>query len=334
MTAQIIPTPHRLNLGRIGGSSVLSIMKLYHPKAFGSAHSYQSAFDVWAAIDATRHGYEMRDRTTRSMETGKRLERVLFDWAAEDYGAKDAHWSNQSIDVPGREWQRLTPDGWWSRLGKPELVDIKKMGAFVDRHGVSGTDQAEPYETLQIMSYLEALKFMNSPMMPRFDVGRIVVFSMSSEQFRDYHVTYDPEFGAEIVRCCERFWREHVLTRKPPPSDGSTSVREYIEAVHGDELDPYRDATDDEQEMAQRAIALETEAENLRDKLALSIGSARGVKLDGGVIHYGIRSESVTPDWRKVAEHVAPNSGVLDEATRLYTKKRAGGRSLTIRLDK
>jgi hypothetical protein len=184
------------------------------------------------------------------------------------------------------------------------------------------------------MSYLEALKFMNSPMMPRFDVGRIVVFSMSSEQFRDYHVTYDPEFGAEIVRCCERFWREHVLTRKPPPSDGSTSVREYIEAVHGDELDPYRDATDDEQEMAQRAIALETEAENLRDKLALSIGSARGVKLDGGVIHYGIRSESVTPDWRKVAEHVAPNSGVLDEATRLYTKKRAGGRSLTIRLDK
>ncbi|MBK6854669.1 MAG: hypothetical protein IPG93_24625 [Burkholderiales bacterium] len=333
MSAVIDITP-RLNLGRIGGSSVLPIMQLYHPQAFGSAPSYSSAFDIWATIDAKRHGLEMKSTQTRSMKTGKRLERVLFDWAADEYGAESKAWSDQSIDVPGREWQRITPDGWWTRAGKPELVDVKKLGAFVDRHGVSGTDQAEAYETLQMMTYLEALEYMRSPLFPRFERGRIVVFSMSSEQFKDYHVTYDPEFGREIAACCERFWREHVLPRKPPPSSGSELVREYVEAVHGDELDPYRDATDEEQEMAIRAIEHEVLAEDLRDKLALSIGSARGVKLDGGVIHYGNRSESVSVDWRKVAEHVAPSAGVLDEASRMYTKKRAGGRSLTIRLDK
>jgi len=175
---------------------------------------------------------------------------------------------------------------------------------------------------------------MRSPLFPSFERGRIVVFSMSSETFKDYHVTYDAEMGAEIASCCERFWREHVLPRKPPPSNGSKLVREYVEAVHGDGLEPYRDATDEEQEMARRACALEAEAEDLRDKLALSIGSARGLKLDNGVVHYGNRSASVSVDWRKVAEHVAPSAGVLDEASRLYTKTRAGGRSLTIRLDK
>ncbi len=333
MSAVIDITP-RLNLGRIGGSSVLPIMQLYHPKAFGSAPSYQSAFDVWATIDAKRHGLEMKSQQTRSMLTGKRLERVLFDWAADEYGAEQRAWSDQSIDVPGREWQRITPDGWWTRGGQPELVDVKKLGAFVDRHGVSGTDQAEAYETLQMMTYLEALDFMRSPLFPSFERGRIVVFSMSSETFKDYHVTYDPEFGKEIASCCERFWKEHVLPRKPPPSNGSRLVREYVDAVHGDDLEPYRDATDDEQAMAQRACALEAEAEDLRDKLALSIGSARGIKLDNGVVHYGNRNTSVSVDWRKVAEHVAPSSGVLDEASRLYTKTRAGGRSLTIRLDK
>jgi len=153
MSAVIDITP-RLNLGRIGGSSVLPIMQLYHPKAFGSAPSYQSAFDVWATIDAKRHGLEMKSQQTRSMLTGKRLERVLFDWAADEYGAEQRAWSDQSIDVPGREWQRITPDGWWTRGGQPELVDVKKLGAFVDRHGVSGTDQAEAYETLQMMTYL------------------------------------------------------------------------------------------------------------------------------------------------------------------------------------
>ena len=330
----VIDITQRLNLGRIGGSSVLPIMQLYHPKAFGSAPSYQSAFDVWATIDAKRHGLEMKSAQTRSMETGKRLERVLFDWAADEYGAEQRAWSDQSIDVPGREWQRITPDGWWTRNGQPELVDVKKLGAFVDRHGVSGTDQAEAYETLQMMTYLDALRFMDSPLFPRFERGRIVVFSMSSEQFKDYCITYDPELGAEIVACCERFWTEHVLPRKPPPPDGSKRVKAYIEAVHGDELDDYRDATSEEQEMAIRAIEHEVLAEDLRNKLALSIGSACGVKLDGGVVHYGIRSESTTPDWRKIAEYVAPSSGVLDEATRRFTKTRAGGRSLTIKLDR
>lgn len=146
MSAVIDITP-RLNLGRIGGSSVLPIMQLYHPKAFGSAPSYQSAFDVWATIDAKRYGLEMKSAQTRSMETGKRLERVLFDWAADEYGAESRAWSDQSIDVPGREWQRITPDGCAAR--EPDFVDgLLSVRAALAAEGVT----ADP---LQLIAELD-----------------------------------------------------------------------------------------------------------------------------------------------------------------------------------
>jgi len=89
----------------------------------------------------------------------------------------------------------------------PGVLEIKAPGLrnFMDikRNGLP------PYAILQLQSYLAVYGYT---------WGSFAVFSAEDWQLINFDVEAHPEVQARIIEQSEQFWRDHVLTRIPPPS--------------------------------------------------------------------------------------------------------------------
>ena len=64
---------------------------------------------------------------------------------------------------------------------------------------------------------------------PGFDLA---VFLAPFATFRIYRFDFDAELFGAAYSIADRFWREHVLTRNPPPADDSEAARKALRAIH------------------------------------------------------------------------------------------------------
>lgn len=280
-----------LDLRRIGGSDVAAIL---------GVSDYSSPFDVWLRIVEGFKGEQ-----TVAMKLGLRFERAIADWWCERAGVEIA-WFD-SFHHPDREWQRLSPDVRVT-TSPGEIADIKRSRRALDRHGHPGTDDLADYELCQLQTYLEALHSMGEPA----EVGHLVVHDLEHDELFTWHTRRDPEFGALIVEACERFWRDHVLTKKPPPMSGSETAKAWLEKRRPRDTTPARAATPEELRLALEyrdvhgAIKQLEERESvLKNQLRESIGTARGLRGPFGSISYAAIEVSTATDWEAVAVELA-----------------------------
>lgn len=279
-----------LDLSRIGGSDVAAIMGL---------SDYSTPFDTWLRIVEG-----VRDDETSYQRAGKRMERAIGQWWAEERGLEVA-WYEESLQHPSRAWQRLTPDiRVVSRPG--EIADVKRARRALDRHGHPGTDEIADYELVQLQTYLEGLHSLGEPA----ELAHLVVHDLASDELLTYRTRRDPAFGELIVESCERFWRDHILTRKAPEMSGSETARRWLDQRKASL--PKRPATPEEAKLAAelRVVTegkkqLEEREAVIKNLLRQSIGEARGITGDFGSISYAAIEASVGPDHEKIALELA-----------------------------
>jgi predicted phage-related endonuclease len=106
------------------------------------------------------------------------------------------------------------------------------------------------------------------------------------EDFHHLAVDFNESLWLGLVEVCDRFWRDHVLTRIPPPPDASDRAAEALGRIYPTIKRPVlAPATDEQAAMMRRYLeinaemsALGEEKSLLGNRLRAQIGDAEGFK--------------------------------------------------------
>jgi predicted phage-related endonuclease len=106
---------------------------------------------------------------------------------------------------------------------------------------------------------------------------------------RIYPFDSDRELQGMMSEVAEKFWRDHVLKKIPPPPDASDSYADFLQKRFSKGSGELLTATEEMSSLARKIIICKEEAEVLkgmeresRNKLTALIGSARGFEGDFG----------------------------------------------------
>lgn len=314
-------SPEQLALRRSGitGTDLPAILGL---------SPWRTAFDVWLDKAGKAPSVEVNE----DMERGTFLEDGAIRWYAHRTGAR--------VEQPGTVVSRrnplviATPDGIvYLAREEPECGLEVKMPSSPRGWGEPGTDAVPDYYLPQVAWNMAATGLQ------KWDV-----FAVLGGKPCLYHVARDTELEGLLVEEASRFWRDHVVTGKPPEvtaRDGAgvsalyprhETSRLLTFATLAPEaqvtLEEYLRAYEEESAAADRLALWEARAK-------LVIGSAPGV--DGLPPGLGFsrvdwkqnKGRKVT-DWQKVA--AAMRDGIpYAVAVETYTKAVDGARPFTPR---
>jgi putative phage-type endonuclease len=167
-------------------------------------------------------------------------------------------------------------------------LSIKVPGPHAfSKWGEAGTEDIPDSYFIQVQWELIALREL-------YGIRRAHVAAPIDGDLRIYPVEADESLQGQLVEQVERFWRNHVLTKTPPPVDGTTSSTEWLAERFPQAMGEVLTASDDAESWVQRlkaakaekakAEALEEEAKN-RLKAMIGHGSVmegRGWKASWG----------------------------------------------------
>lgn len=203
-----------------------------------------------------------------------------------------------------------TPDAWLSLEGTNThkaiaLAEAKVVG-FHDRFDWGETAAEEIPEGTRIQAAWES----HCARIPLVHVGALL-----GTELRKYAIASDPDLEAALVEIADRFWRDHVLTKKPPKIDGSKASERAVRALYPRSKKLTKKADDKAERFAARFFAAEkkereasVELEMARQALMVLCGSAERMRGDGWALSYATRK----------AYDVGPSKGYHVEAKRLF----------------
>lgn len=245
---------------------------------------------------------------TEDTERGTFLEDGARSWYAHRTGAKVAQ--PGTVVHPRDSLIIATPDGVSLLGGDVRGLEIK-MPSGVNGWGEPGTDAIPDYYLPQVAWQLEAMAEWTDT---------VDVFAVLDGKPCLYHVRRDAELGGLLVDEMHRFWRDHVVTGKPPevqPRD-LESVSRAFRRSKGDAVDFFSLAPEAQVTLEEylRAYADESAASErralweARAKLALgSVPGVRGLPEALGFTSLTWREQGGKTAWKKVAEALAKKTG-------------------------
>lgn len=208
----------------------------------------------------------------------------------EDTAGEAAYWGNVLEEVVAKEFQERTgekvrrdnrmlahPEYPFLManldrviVGKKELLECKTSSAYRMKEWES--DEVPMEYLLQIMHYLAVTGY---------EAAHIAVL-VGGQKFIHKKIERDEELIEQIIAMAADFWNNHVLTKTPPPYDGSSATSNLlsamfpqaeseIETVLDDEADALIEQYYTAKEREEQAAADKKEAEN---KLKGMIGPA------------------------------------------------------------
>jgi putative phage-type endonuclease len=131
---------------------------------------------------------------------------------------------------------------------------------------------------------------------------------------RDFHFERfesDTEWQEALIEIAEQFWRDHVVTRRPPDPDHSERTRAVLERLYTPRVGKQVEGTEAIHELAvdfSRARAAEKAAKQeknaIGNKLRLLMGDAVSVSgIDWGAVEWAPRGKGKVA-WAKVAKEL------------------------------
>jgi len=313
-------TVEQLALRRTGvtGTDVAAILGL---------SPWRTAFDVWA----DKLGNAPPVVANEDMERGTFLEDGARRWYAHRTGARVVE--PGTVVCPSNPLVIATPDGLaFLPSGEERALEIK-MPSSAHGWGEPGTDAVPDYYLPQGAWQMAAL-----------DVQRVDFFAVLDGKPRLYHVARDLELEGLLVDEMQRWWRDHVVTGKPPPVEArdlpsvSAAFRRHECERHLDfsALPPESQVTVEEYLRAYSEESTAAERRALWEaRVKLAIGAAPGVaglppELGWARIDWKKNKDGTQTDWAKVAG--AMRDGVpYAAAVQTYTTPREGARPFTPR---
>lgn len=271
---------------------------------------YKTPIDVWRELveDYTEDLDDSED-----IQRGRHLEPALLSW----YEAKTGAQCHPSVAVVHPDDNRFaaTPDG------RAKLPDGREVNLEVkaprrgDDWGDSGTDDIPACHVCQVALEM-ACTGLTLTHMPALVWGEL----------RVYEIYRDLELEKVLLWKAAEFWNKYVATGVPPPPDGTKAYSDYLVQRFGDPSQEIKTADSDLNldadaqeyfEIKSQLAKLETRQTEIKNRLCVQIGSAKGLKGDGWkALWYKCRARTRT-DWEAYARSLGgTDDGVADHITR------------------
>lgn len=298
----LTPEQKRMRLSGVGGSEVAALL---------GVHPFLTPIDVYAN---KCEGREQDLEGNHHIERGNFFERPTADWWAFRRHAK-----LREVGTIKDEKHPLvicTPDFLGAPDGESELdLSIKSPGPFAQDWGEQGTDEIPPYALIQVQYEMIPLGRLHG--ITRAEVAAVVRGDLSI-----YHVPADMELQAMLLEAVERFWRDHVLPKKPPEPDGTEQYASWLQSRFPTSRGPTLDATP-EIDATAAALAkiradiaeLEKRERAARNALCAFIGDADGVRGADWRISYKNVKGKVATDWEAVARELCAPDALIQKHT-------------------
>lgn len=180
-------------------------------------------------------------------------------------------------------------------------VEIKST-TWRMRHewGEPGTDQVPDYFLAQAVWQMGVSGLRLTDVVVLFD----------KDALETYPVPFNENLWLGLLEIAERFWRDHVMTGKPPPVDASDGYKEYLERAFPKVtgvINHVEPGTELEQ-LAHRHLALKEFGKRLEqheklvsNRLREAIGPALGIAGSFGTIKWHRKDPTTKADWEAIA---------------------------------
>jgi len=271
---------------------------------------HRGPIDVWRK-KVEQHQTEQTGHTKR----GRYFERAILEWYSDETGlavkpgASSAHRDHPLVIA--------TPDAIASdSAGARRVVEIKSPSWRTAREWHEDGIPDRYVCQMQQQMFVEGL--------PLGDNAAYV-----DEQLLIQTIEYDPEIAASLVDAIEKFWRNHVLTGRPPDPDGSTSYSEWLKERFAKTAGVVLHATPEIEEWAARLRDAKAQVEvaesaerEARNHIQAFIGDADGVHGAFGKLSWKHNKPSSKVDWEAVAREL----GATPQQIAKHTQERPGPR--------
>lgn len=273
-----------------------------------------SPIDIWR-----RKVEGWRPEETAAMRRGHLLEPVIAQLYAEETGAELSE--PGTMRHPTSKVALATPDRIATADGRePWVVEIKTASIrMLHEWGETGTDEVPPHYLAQVAWEMACAD------LDRAEVAVLI----AGDDLRIYRLLRDRDLEGHLLEIAERWWRDYVVTRKPPPVDGSDSAAQWIAERYPEHRAPMLEATPEADAMARalrdartRREQAERDEKELRQRLEQLIGEAEGLAGAWGRISWRRSKDRLVTDW----EQVAREAGATEEIIQRHTAARPGSR--------
>lgn len=254
------------------------------------------------------------------LRIGRKMEEAVADLYREDCDA---------TVTPGRMFRHpkhaivfATPDRLVVRDDEEGLLECKTTAAFYANQvwGPSWSDEIPDDYRAQVTWEMGASGYTWA------DVACL----LHGREVRYYRVRWDEELFRLLLDGATRFWRDHVVTAKPPPPDGSAAYSQYLKAMWPKQTRIDRIPGNDltaawAKELLSLKAAqahLEEERATLEQKLKLAIGDAEGIEGPGYVVTWKSNKERMDVDWEAVAKAAGAPAALVVQHTRVIPGNR------------
>ena len=274
-----------IDLTKLGGSDAPAILGI---------SPWKSQIDIFARVVQG-----VRAPTTPAMERGTELEPYVRKLYLKETGFK--LWGPQSPQIHGRPWMRANLDDVADTDSGARVVELKT--AHWRQAYLWEDDEVPPDYLVQAQFYMWACNMATADL----------AVLLSVDDFRIKTVQADAELQAMIVEAMERFHRNHIVTGKPPPPDGSESYADFLKQKFPSHHAPllkatanvdllaqnYRQACDELDQKSEEVMAMKNE-------LKAIIGEAEGIEGVGWKITWKNTKDSLSTDWEALAMSLNP----------------------------
>jgi putative phage-type endonuclease len=208
------------------------------------------------------------------------------------------------------------------------LLEVKTHAARYRRdYGREGSGSVPEHEAIQtiVQMGVTGQRTVDLAVLFRGD------FSVKLEVFT---VAWNSDLFEALAEAAERFWTDHVLTRKPPPPDASDAYSEVLGRIHPTVTKPHAVADADDEELMLRYSKFSEvarRADHLKkltgQRLMARVGDAGGLSSTSlGKLSWVHVRDRMDVDWRQAANNALELAGLCLQG---FDKLAAVGEQIT-----
>lgn len=184
-----------------------------------------------------------------------------------------------------------------------------KTSRFSGDWGAEGTDEIPENYVLQATWHLIVAR-ENNHSVSACDVPVLI----RTDEFRIYRVRWDAELAGVMLQEGERFWRDHVETKKPPKMDGSRSVDGWLKKRFPKDSGAVLEATEEDERLAvsllvaeEQSKVAEVKVKSLISQIQLRMEDATELRGSFGKLTWKKNKPSHVTDWEGIAKSLMKN---------------------------
>lgn len=198
--------------------------------------------------------------------------------------------------------------------GVRRVVEYKSASSRKADEWGAADDDVPPEYLLQCAWYLCATDLQEA------DLAVLI----GGDDFRVYRIKRDLELEGRLVAAAEKFWRDHVLPKRPPPADATSAYGEFLKERYPTSSkplllsNPMAEQYAAELRAAKALAAAATEREKAAENaLKALIGEAEGIAGSDWKITWKSTKGRTSTDWDAVAAEAKVPRSLIEKHTKL-----------------